>query len=252
MAPTYHLMNFVLLAADASWPGNFLSKSCARFRAQLLGNPKKIADRFYLALGRRRKTEVITYSYSSTVVKALIHARRRIKGVTCSEGRPGMEGRKTAAMLAKAGIRVTLVSDINLPLFFGPHEDPFGYLLVVGADQVNGGGIVNKVGTELLLERAHRFGAPAWILADSAKFVPSRALHLSGASCLPQSLWPDAPRRITVYGGILSPARIFPSTRLLTERGWMTPARVQRVIAKIKLSPRVKELVDCDLCKAID
>lgn len=249
MAPLLRLANEVALAIDAKNPAAALAASAAGFGRVLATSTDKIANSFLRALPRGRHW-FMTYSYSSTVVKALIRARSRIRIVYCSEGRPGYEGRITAAKLHRARVCVCLKTDVALFSMA-----PFGHV-VLGADKVLKDGFENKVGTEVLVERA-RLGAVKrgmkrlrfWVLADTTKFWPGsvnsfspswKPMEGSGAK-----VWKDAPNRLRVSNNNpFSSTRFFPRIRVLTERGWMTPAQVRRELKKIRISPRLKELAD--------
>jgi translation initiation factor eIF-2B subunit delta len=89
--------------------------------------------------------------------------------VACSESRPMGEGVALAGALAERGVPVHLAVDAALFGWLGRAT-----LVMVGADAVTATGIVNKIGTRPLLEAAHRAGVPAYVLADSTKWLPPR------------------------------------------------------------------------------
>lgn len=113
---------------------------------------------------------VLTYSHSTAVRMALLHALaagRRFE-VVCSESRPMNEGVDLARRLAFAGVPVHMTTDAALPGWVEQAD-----LLLVGADAVIETDVVNKVGTEPLARAARRARVPGYVLADSSKWLPA-------------------------------------------------------------------------------
>lgn len=250
MAPLYRLTNEILWAADNGNPAKELSETCRQFQRTVRHGNAQIARHFSGMLRKRGKpTAILTYSYSSTMVRAVLQARAQIRHVYCAESRPQFEGRKTAVALSSAKLRVTLVPDTVALLLLNPAEPPFESELhvVVGADQVRQKEIINKAGTELFLGRAHQFGRQAWVLADSTKLVPPHSPHLcsvQGGESKQRHLWPGLPAKVSVFDQILGLSKLFPSTKVLTEQGTLTPAQAGRAIRKLRISPRMHNLLD--------
>jgi translation initiation factor eIF-2B subunit delta len=112
---------------------------------------------------------VLTYSHSTVVRLALrcaMAAGRRFE-VVCSESRPMGEGVALARRLAHLGITTHLTTDAALAGWMDRVD-----LVLVGADAVLSGGVVNKVGTEPLLRAARRAKVPSYVLADTNKWLP--------------------------------------------------------------------------------
>jgi translation initiation factor 2B subunit (eIF-2B alpha/beta/delta family) len=118
----------------------------------------------------RSGSTVLTYSHSTSVRLALWRAvaEGRRFAVACSESRPANEGVALARALADRGVPVHLMVDAAL---FGWLER--ASLVLVGADAVTAAGFANKIGTRPLLEAARRAGVPAYVLADSTKWLPA-------------------------------------------------------------------------------
>jgi translation initiation factor 2B subunit (eIF-2B alpha/beta/delta family) len=249
MAPLWRLANEVALAVDTRNAAKTLTASLARFRAVLRTAPGQIEKYFRRTLRRSHVQTILTYSYSSTVARALAHARSRIRMVYCAEGRPGHEGRAMASNLARAGIRVCLRTDAAL--FSLASIVPHGGLVVLGADKILAGGFENKIGTEVLVEcaRRNRRGMAVCVLADTTKFwplpLPSPHVRLGKPrGGPPTEILNDAPRKVRIENPYFCFMRFFPRIRILTERGWTTPARVRRELMKIRISPRLSALAD--------
>ena len=173
MAPFLTLANALWLGVEgrprgmASWEA--LHDALVRYADAL--------DRGLIETSRRAARRVrsgslvLTYSNSTAVRLALWRAvaeGRRFE-VACSESRPMNEGVALAQALAERGVPVHLMVEAALFGWLGRAG-----LVLVGADAVTATGIVNKVGTRPLLEAARRAGVPAYVLADSTKWLPPR------------------------------------------------------------------------------
>jgi translation initiation factor 2B subunit (eIF-2B alpha/beta/delta family) len=242
MAPMRNLANQVALAAATPHPAAALRASLKHFQHIAGSGPSEIARRFRLALARGPRRRIVTYSYSSTVLGALIAARSRIAEVICSEAAPEREGVTMARRLARAGVRTCLTTDTCLPGFLDSRSP---MLLVVGADQVRERTFVNRQGTELLVERSRKRSHPCWVLADTTKFIPGRRMGMPATLAgWTAPLLPRPVRNLRAARQVLAPSPLAPNVRVLTEHGWMTPQEVRRAIARITISPRLRALLD--------
>lgn len=232
MAPFWRLAGALRRIARRH-PRTSIRAFCNKTECRIATASRRIAERFAAALSPGKRTEVLTYSYSSTVLRALVQARRRIGRVYCSECSPEREGRKMARRLARAGVRVTFVTDACLPLYIQePRRGRARLLVVTGADAVLPDCYLNRSGTETLLARAAEARVPFWILADTMKFVPRQFPHgAAGYEPWRDRVWPGHPRGVEVHNVILSAARYRTGVRFLTERGWMTLKQVRAAVA---------------------
>lgn len=245
MAPFFRLANEVALATDAHDTTAALLTACGRFETVLKRGAALIARQFRRAIERGPRKTILTYSYSSTVLRALIQSKSRIRQVYCSEASPGMEGRALARKLAKSGLRVTLTTDLALPSFIHGADDahPRPDAVVVGADQVRPHHFVNRYGTEILVEQAGKAKVPFWVLTDTTKFIPEVEWRANKSRTETSfRLWDGAPRGVETWLGLLGEAPLAPHVRVLTERGWMRREQVRCAIRQILISPRLKEL----------
>jgi translation initiation factor 2B subunit (eIF-2B alpha/beta/delta family) len=170
MAPFLTLANALWLSVDEA-PG---ALTWNRLHEALVGYADAV-DRGLLGTIRngarlvQRGSLVLTYSHSTVVRLALqcaMAAGRRFE-VVCSESRPMGEGVVLARRLAHAGITTHLTTDAALAGWTDRAD-----LVLVGADAVLSGGVVNKVGTEPLLRAARRAKVPSYVLADRSKWLP--------------------------------------------------------------------------------
>jgi translation initiation factor 2B subunit (eIF-2B alpha/beta/delta family) len=182
----------------------------------------------------RPRSIVLTYSNSTavrmTLQRALASGRRF--EVICSESRPMNEGLALARKLARSGIPVHLVVDAAMVDWVGRAD-----LVLLGADAVLPGSVVNKVGTYALLEAAARSHVPAYVLADGSKWLPDRLLPFWRAR-------EEAPREITaardpnlhVHNYYFEPAPLRLVTGLIWDGGLAAPDQVTKRIARLKVS----------------
>jgi translation initiation factor 2B subunit (eIF-2B alpha/beta/delta family) len=182
----------------------------------------------------RPRSLVLTYSNSLAVRMALqqaLAAGRRFE-VVCSESRPMHEGLTLARDLARSGIPVHLVVDAALVDWVGRAD-----LVLLGADAILPGSVVNKVGTYALLESASRAGVPAYVLADTSKWLPDRLFPFWRTR-------EETPREITtardpnlhVHNYYFEPAPLRLVTGLIWNRGIAAPDQVTKRIAHLKVS----------------
>jgi translation initiation factor 2B subunit (eIF-2B alpha/beta/delta family) len=244
MAPLLRLANQVALAADTADSRKTLAQALREFAGILRTGRQQIAQRFLRTLPWRGRKSVKTYSYSSTVLSALVCARSRIGSVWCSEGRPGNEGRRTAARLARAGIRVCLLTDAALL------EGFLSMPVVVGADMIVPGAFLNKVGSNVLVAGAQprvRRKFHTIVLADTLKFWPEPvhrrpSLLWKQRNGPPGEVWRGAPAGVSIQNQYFVFTALAPQVRILTERGPMTPAQVRRELKRIRIAPRLKKI----------
>ncbi|HSD49936.1 MAG TPA: hypothetical protein VLG48_00910 [Candidatus Methylomirabilis sp.] len=177
---------------------------------------------------------VLTYSNSTAVRFALWRAMAegKVFGVTCSESRPMNEGVALARFLAERGIPVHLVVDAGLSDWLGV-ADP----VLVGADAILRTGVVNKLGTEPLLQAARRIGVPVYVLADSTKWLPDRLARF-------WRIRPESPAEIATlrHPNIVIHNRYFDLsplslvTGIVWEGGVSRPEDVRRRLASLPVS----------------
>lgn len=168
---------------------------------------------------------VLTHSYSSTVVAALIGARDQIERVVVTESRPLYEGRATARELAAAGLHVSLITDAQAGVFVRDAQ-----VVVVGADSVlEDGSVVNKAGTSLLALAARAAKAPLYVVAETLKIAPWPARDVQLEDNDPSEVASTVPADVHVHNVYFdrTPARLV--TGLVTERGVLTRRQVREM-----------------------
>jgi translation initiation factor 2B subunit (eIF-2B alpha/beta/delta family) len=187
----------------------------------------------------RDGSKLLTHSRSSTVLEALIEARRAGKHfeVIATESRPMFEGRKLADELSSRGINVTVIADAAASLFIERAD-----LIMVGADEVTPEHVVNKIGTRMIALAAHERGLPIYALCDTSKFIA--ADYLSDVIRDQRNageLWPDAPEGFAVVNSYFEPTPLAYFTGVITELGVLSDTEASRLAGKAWLDPILLE-----------
>ncbi len=112
---------------------------------------------------------IMTLCHSSTVVKTLLKAKKKISHVYCCETRPRFQGRITAKELAKAGIKVTLIVDNAASTVLKKCDYFF-----TGADAfLADGDVINKIGTNQISVLCKKYSTKHFVILSTHKFEPS-------------------------------------------------------------------------------
>jgi len=138
---------------------------------------------------------LVTISFSATVLRVLESlAGRQPIHVSCSDGQPGLEGRRLAERLAAAGIAVTHYTDAALG-----HAIAGATAVLTGADAVTPDWFLNKTGTRMLAAVAGSEGVPVYVAATLDKFVSRDvAGRLDIREESPAEIWPAPPAGVRV------------------------------------------------------
>lgn len=193
---------------------------------------KEILEHFDSAQGKINKfvsniiknnDTIFTHCHSTNVSNALIYAKKHGKKfqVYNTETRPLFQGRKTANELRKAGIKVTMFVDSAIALAIEKEsrkDKIYANKIFLGADALLSNGVINKIGSGLVAELAHKHKIPFYIVADSWKFtrkktpIEQRSLN---------EVWNNAPKDVKIK----NPAFEFVSKKyisgIVTELGIM-------------------------------
>src|SRR5215813_1849512 len=158
---------------------------------------------------------VLTHSRSSTVLAALLNAAgagRRF-ALLATESRPMFEGRQLAETVSRAGIHVTGIVDAAAALVMDTVD-----VVLVGADRVTPGHVLNKVGTRMIALAARDLGIPVYSLADTSKFIGHPPTG-SQPNAPDAEVWPDHPPAVSVINRYFEEVPVGLFTAIVTERG---------------------------------
>jgi len=123
----------------------------------------------------KNNSVIFTHCHSSTVVNALIYAKKKAKKfeVYNTETRPLYQGRKTAKELKKARIKVTMFVDSAVSIALKKSQKTRDVdLILLGADAILKKGVINKVGSGVIAQLAKLNKIPLYIISDSWKYFP--------------------------------------------------------------------------------
>lgn len=167
----------------------------------------------------RKGMRVFTHCHSSTVVDALIYAKKHGRKVEVfnTETRPLLQGRKTARQLAKAGIRVTMSVDSA-----AREQIEKSDVMIVGADAVlSDGSVINKVGSNMFAEIAHHdFGKKVYVITDAWKFS-SKAVKIEERNF--REIWKESPRKVKLENPAFEKIEKKYISFIVSELGILTP-----------------------------
>lgn len=169
-----------------------------------------------------RGYKVFTFCHSSTVMGIIKAAYKHKKFVVNNtETRPLLQGRKTAEELAEEGIKVNHYVDSAMRLAIKDSD-----IVLIGADAITSEGkAINKIGSELVAEIAHKFDVPVYICTNSWKFDPDTVFGFDEKieQRHEQEIWSYPPKGVTVNNyafEIVSPELI---TGVISELGIYSP-----------------------------
>lgn len=178
-----------------------------------------------------RGATVLTLSSSSTVRSGLVQARERVPAVMVLEGRPMTEGHSLARTLAESGVDVLLAVDAAAESLVTRAD-----LVLLGADSVGDGGVVNKIGSISLARAASAHSVPVWVAADRTKWLPPGFPQVVADDRPPDEVWRGG-RGVRVwnrYFEILAYALV---DRVVTEDGLRTPGELTAARQALEVAP---------------
>jgi translation initiation factor 2B subunit (eIF-2B alpha/beta/delta family) len=243
MAALVNLLNAVVKAArgaDELPAARRAAAQTARAFVQGLEEQHVLIARLGGALLRRDST-VLTHSYSSLVVGALLRAHEsgRAPRVICTESRPRCEGTALARRLHTAGLATTLVLDSAVFDALGEAD-----LVLLGADSLALPGVYNKVGTAGLAWAASVRGTPCYVLAGTGKLwpaelgVPPHILEHAAAE-----VWPDAPEGVRVINRYFDVTPWSALSGVVSEQGLLSAEGVVRMIQDVRVDEALLGIV---------
>ncbi|MBU3904644.1 MAG: S-methyl-5-thioribose-1-phosphate isomerase [Nanoarchaeota archaeon] len=173
----------------------------------------------------KNKFKIMTHCHSGdalSIIKEAHKAGKRFE-VYATETEPKHQGIITAKELHKLGIKVTVIEDPAAAYFMKDMD-----CVIVGTDSFRKEGIINKIGTFDLAILAKKFGKPFYVAGNTLKLDNRKKFIIE-----------ERPVK-EVYAGklkgikIRNPAFDITSwdliTRVVTEKGIMTPVNVKRLL----------------------
>jgi ribose 1,5-bisphosphate isomerase len=168
---------------------------------------------------------IMTHCHSTEAMAIIKQAWKDGKKIMvyASMTEPKRQGLITAHELAKIGIPVILITD-SAQGFYMKEAD----LVLVGSDAIRKEGLVNKIGTYMLATMAKKHGKPFYTATDTLKLDGRKKFEIEIRD--PKEIYDEHISSMK----ILNPAfDITPwnlVTRVITEKGVMTPANILRML----------------------
>lgn len=231
MIPLLRLANNVLWAIDPlddlAGARSRATSACADFVAQVPDAQSRIARHALETIPAQ--ASILTHSFSSTVLEALLQAFRkgRLRQVRCTESGPQMEGKLLVARLAAEGIEAQAIVDMAAPGMVAQVD-----FIWVGADGLSQRGLVNKIGTHALASAAQRQGVPIYTLCTTDKIAPE-------GYDSPPTLARSAPQVETIVELFdLTPLELISGA--ITEEGLLMPQAILEYMRRTPLHPTLR------------
>ena len=164
---------------------------------------------------------VLVHSLSSSVRAVLDRARQtRSFSVTCTVEEVSGEGRQMAAELAGAGYSIEMLS-VNHAATYVAGVD----LILVGADAIGPGRVINKEGTSRIARAGLDADVPRYVIAATDKI-------------LAEELFVTAASRAEAMDMDLVPLSWF--SAVISEQGPLTPGDVSRLATERRVAPELR------------
>jgi hypothetical protein len=146
IAPVFNIANNILLEIEhGSWSTTAIR---AMLEKMLTGEKQSGPLIAQFAVEEMKGDWLMTFSYSGTVREVLIAlSKRRNIRVTVAESLPGGEGRQFAKLLSESGIEAEVIHDSTIIARMELVD-----AAITGADSLTPHGLVNKVGTRIMVE----------------------------------------------------------------------------------------------------
>ena len=232
MATILNFCNILLLEVEEQKEDGLLGKNLRDFSLRIAKDSAEAMTK--IATHGARAIEggqFMTHSRSSTLLHFLIKIRER-SGllVFVTQSRPGAEGRLLAGELTVAGIPALLIEDAEAMKYL-----PRASAVLVGADAIIPGGVVNKAGTHMIALAARELGIPSYCLTETTKIWPFNEPIVSSISAEFSS---------PVSGGSmfeLIPGSVF--KEIILESGPVSFDSISVNREGIKIAPEIRKLV---------
>lgn len=111
---------------------------------------------------------ILTHSYSGVVIKVLVLLKSKgvCFNVLQTESTPGGEGKLQAEALVRLKLKIDLIADKKIA-----HKFPGIDVCLLGVDQYNHRGFVNKIGSQAIVDLTKEYTTPLYTIGDSRKQV---------------------------------------------------------------------------------
>jgi len=231
MASIFNLVNNLMFNIENSKnPKKTVSEYCKKYLKNLKSADKKISEKVTKLI--KKDAKIITHSYSSTVLDALIYTKKSGKrfSVICTESRPKNEGIIFAKKLGKNDINVKLVVDSAIFSLI-----PYSDLILFGGDSITDSGLINKIGTKGIAMTAKHYNTLTYALCSSIKFLPKNHSVTLDNLKDPKEITNKKLQNVTPVNYYFDYTPIEYITGVITEKEILKPDDVKRVIKNLNI-----------------
>ncbi|UCD13130.1 MAG: hypothetical protein JSW60_06100, partial [Thermoplasmatales archaeon] len=240
MAPIFNLANETLLTIEDLDKEEEIRKAvnacCQKFIKQFESSGHTISE---LATDLiKDESTIIVHSYSSTVLDALIFAKKAGKkfDIICTESRPMNEGVYLAEKLGKKGIKVTLIVDSAVFSFV-----PDAQIVFVGSDALSSYGLVNKIGTLGLAIAARELKTDFYALCSSAKILPAGYKIKLNDVKDPKEILSGTIETVTPINLYYDLTPLPNLNGIITEKGIINPHEMEQHIKRLRIHQKLSD-----------
>ncbi len=166
---------------------------------------------------------IMTISYSGTVFEVLAYCKRNngFNGkVFCAESRPVLEGRIMAEKLTNLEIQTTLITDASIAKYISECQ-----AVLIGADRMEPGKIINKTGSLPLAICANYFVVPVYVLVTEDKILTSN-LVVDETEHPIKEVWENPPDGIQIRNHYFEAVPFNLIDFIACERGILNPSKL--------------------------
>lgn len=196
------------------------NETIGKLISQLNGATKRIA----LVGGPFIKNNcvIMTHCHSGDALSLIKSVKSKNISVIATETEPKQQGIKTAKELASVGIKTTLITDAAAGFFMKDVD-----AVVVGADALRKEGVVNKIGSYVLAILAYQHKKPFYVVASTFKLDSRKKIEIEERN--PNEVYHGL-KGVKIRNPVfdITPWKFV--TRIITEKGVMTPANILRLI----------------------
>jgi len=168
---------------------------------------------------------IMTHCHSGEACAVIEHAWREGKKITvyATETEPEHQGIKTAKELSKKGMNVILITDSATEFFIKDVD-----AVIVGCDAFRKEGVVNKIGTYPIAVVAREHKKPFYVVGNTLKIDKREKLIIEERS--PHEIYHEHMKTLKVRNPAfdITPWKFV--TRVVTEKGVMTPGNILRML----------------------
>ena len=116
-------------------------------------------------------------------------------------------------------------------------------VVLLGADSLSEGSLINKTGTKAICLLAKEAVVPCYAACESSKFIPQKLSPKKEQSRDPNEVWTDPPPETTIENYYFDSVPLDLFTGIITEEGVLTPTEAGGKIRTQKVNTKLRDLL---------